>query len=255
MTENKMFYSGSNPAFSANIAENVMDSSSDSVMTVSGSINKTAACLLLVVLSSLFSWGLTAQLGLAFVHGAVFTSVVATLVLAVFIVVKRMSPVIKYLVPAYALFEGLALGSISFYFEQLFPGIVSMALQATLGCIAVMLGLYKFNVIRVTEKLRSIIIMSTITVMGIYGIHILLSFFGMNVPIVNSTSEFGILFTGAIVVLASFNLLLDFEFVEFGAYRQFPKHMEWYAAFGLMVTIVWLYVELLKLLAKLQSRK
>lgn len=254
MDENKMMYSGSNPAFNTGVMENVIDNSSDSVMTISGSINKTAICLLLVVFSALFAWGVAAQAGVAAVQGMIWFSLITTLVLAVVIVVKRTSAVIKYFVPAYALLEGLSLGAISFYFEKMFPGIVSMALQATLGCIAVMLGLYKFNVIKVTERLRSVILLSTITIAGIYGIHILLYFFGMSVPIVNSTSEFGILFTGAIVVIAAFNLLLDFDFVEYGAYKQFPKYMEWYAAFGLMITIVWLYVEILKLLAKLQRR-
>lgn len=253
MEQNKMMYSGSNPAFNA-VIENVLDKSSDSTMTVSGSINKTAICLLLVVFSSLFAWGVATQAGIAAVQGMVWFSLLVTFVLAVVIVVKRTSSVIKYLVPAYALLEGLSLGAISFYFEKMFPGIVSMALQATLGCIAVMLGLYKFNLIKVTERLRSVIVLSTITIAGIYGIHILLYFFGMSVPIVNSTSELGILFTGVIVVIAAFNLLLDFDFVEYGAYRQLPKYMEWYAAFGLMVTIVWLYVEILKLLAKFQRR-
>ena len=255
MAENNIVYSGSNPAFSVDVAENVIDSSSQNVMTVSGSINKTALCLLLVVFSSVFAWAMAAQGNLFFIQGAIGFSVVTTLILAFWIVFKRTSPVIKYLVPIYALLEGLALGVLSFFFEKMFPGIVSMALQATLGCIAVMLGLYKFNVIKVTERFRSVIVLSTITIAGIYLIHILLSFFGMHVPIVNSTSEFGILFTGAVVVLASFNLLLDFDFIEYGAYKQLPKHMEWYGAFGLMITIIWLYVELLKLLAKLQSRK
>lgn len=254
MNENKMMYSGSNPAFSAQVVENVIGSSSQQVMTVSGSVNKTAICLLLVVFSAIFAWGVAAQAGVAAVQGIVWFSVITTLALAFVIIFKRTSPVIRYLVPTYALLEGLSLGAISFYFEKMFPGIVSTALQATLGCIAVMLGLYKFNVIKVTERFRSVIILSTITIAGIYLIHILLSLFGMSVPIVNSTSEFGILFTGVIVVIAAFNLLLDFDFVEYGAYKQFPKYMEWYAAFGLMITIVWLYIEILKLLAKLQRR-
>ena len=121
-------------------------------------------------------------------------------------------------------------------FEKFYPGVVQMAIEGTLLCVAVMLGLYKFNVIKVTDKLRSAIILSTITIAGIYLIDIILSIFGVRVPMINSASIFGIIFSVVVVGIASFNMLLDFDFIEQAAARMFPKHIEWYGAFGLMVT-------------------
>ena len=154
-----------------------------------------------------------------------------------------------------ALFEGAFLGGISFMFETSFPGIVQTAIKATLLCVAVMLILFKTGLVKVTDKLRAGIIMCTATIAGIYLIDLLLSLFGIRVPAINAATPLGIGISLAIVAVASFNLLLDFDFIYEASARLMPKHIEWYGAFGLMVTIVWLYIEILKLLAKAQRRR
>jgi len=246
--------SGSSPAFKAQYLNDFYDRTND-IMTIAGTINKTAICLLLVTLAALYTWRLSAQ-GFTDMVGMLWgVSFFVALVLGFVIIFIRKSTAIKYLVPVYALAEGALLGAVSFGFEKYYPGVVQMAIEGTLLCVALMLGLYKFNLIKVTDKLRSAIILSTLTIAGIYLIDIILSFFGIRVPIVNSTSAFGIIFSVIVVCIASFNLLLDFDFIEQASERLFPKHIEWYGAFGLMVTIVWLYMEILKLLAKTQSRR
>lgn len=246
--------SGSSPAFKAEYLNDFIDAR-NGVMTISGTINKTAICLLLVVLSALYTWNLSSQ-GFTDMVGMLWgVSFFTALILGFVIIFNRKSTAIKYMVPIYALAEGSILGAVSFIFEKYYPGVVQMAIEGTLFCIALMLGLYKFNVIKVTDKLRSAIILSTLTIAGIYLIDILLSLFGIRVPMINSASTFGIVFSIVVVGIASFNLLLDFDFIEQASQRMFPKHIEWYGAFGLMVTIVWLYMEILKLLAKMQSRR
>lgn len=244
----------SNPAFNPQFLGENAAVLEDGPMTIAGSINKTAICLILAVTAALFTWGLSAQgfsdmnflfLGISFP---------LALILGFVIIFKRMSPAIKYMVPIYALAEGALLGAISYSFESMFPGVVSTAVEATLMCVAVMLGLYKFNVIRATEKFRSVVVLSTITACCILLMDLILSLFGIRVPMVASASTGGILFSLAVVVIASLNLILDFDFIEQASQRCFPKHLEWYGAFGLMVTIIWLYLELLRLLAKFQRR-
>ena len=246
--------SNNNPAFNPQYLEDVISVPSDEVMTVSGSITKTAICLALVVLAAMFSWGL-----LAIGYGDmanIFTgiSIAGVLILGIIIIIKRLSPAVKFLVPLYALFEGVLLGNISFMFEKMFPGIVYTAVEGTLLCLAIMLGLFKFGVIRATEKFRSTLLLATITIFGVYLIDFILMFFGIRVPMINTASTFGIIFSIAVVAIAALNLIMDFEFIERASAKYFPKHVEWYGAFGLLVTLVWLYIEMLKLLAKMQRR-
>lgn len=244
----------SNPAFNPEFLadERVLDSEP---MTVNGTVNKTAICLLLIIIAASFTWGLAAKGFSDMVQALSITSLIIAAVMGFVIIFKRRSPVIQYLVPMYALFEGAFLGSISYIFEASFPGIVQTAIKATLLCVAVMLILFKTGVIRVTEKLRAGVIMCTATIAGIYLIDLLLSLFGIRVPLINDTTPLAIGISLLIVGLASFNLLLDFDFIYEASKRLMPKHIEWYGAFGLMVTIVWLYIELLKLLAKMQRRR
>lgn len=252
---NFMFRGSNNPAFNQEVlAENVIDIPNGEVMTVNGAINKTAICLLLVVMAGAFVWNLALKGYMDMVNSITAVSAIVALIMGFVIIFKRQSPAIQYLVPVYALLEGAFLGGVSFMFEAYFPGIVLMAVKATILCVAVMLFLFKTGIIKVTEKLRAGIIMATVTIAGIYLIDILLSFFGIRVPFLYSTSPVGIGVSVVVVLIASFNLLLDFDFIYQASQRFMPKFMEWYGAFGLMVTIVWLYIELLKLLAKLQRR-
>ena len=164
---------------------------------------------------------------------------------------KTWAPV---LTPAYALFEGLALGGISATFEVRFPGIVLQAVMATVGVFAALLFAYKTGMIRATENFKLGIVAATGGIGLIYLVGFVLSFFGMSIPLIHESGPIGIGFSLVVVVIASLNLVMDFDFIEEGAESGAPKYMEWYGAFGLTVTLVWLYLEMLRLLSKLQSR-
>ena len=244
--------STNNPAFNMQYLENIV--AQGEVMTVSGTVIKTAGLLLLLFASAGFVWNILAQgySDMANIYtGAGFLT---ALILGFVIIFKRQSPVIRFLVPIYTLAEGFLLGNLSFLMEHSFPGVVQMAVRATFLCVAVMLALYKTEVIKVNDKFRSVIILAMITIFGIYAIDLLLSFFGIHVPMVYSTTPFGIGFSLLVVGILAFNLLLDFDFIEQASARMLPKHMEWYGAFGVMLSIIWLYVEILRLLAKMQRK-
>ncbi len=245
---------GSSPAFRAEYLEDVIDVPNGEIMTVSGTINKTAISLFLVLLGAMFTWNLSAQGFGDMVQLVSGIGFFIALILGFVIIFKRQSQSIKFLVPIYALAEGALLGGISYIFEGYFPGVVHRAIEATLLCLALMLGLYKTGLIKVNETFRSVVILSTFTIFGIYLIDLILHFFGISVPMINTATPWGIGFSILVVAIAAFNLLLDFDFIEQASQRFLPKHTEWYGAFGLMVTLVWLYIELLKLLAKLQRR-
>ncbi|MCM1010245.1 MAG: Bax inhibitor-1/YccA family protein [Fusobacterium sp.] len=244
----------SNPAFNPEYlaGERVLDGEP---MTVNGTINKTGICLALVFIAAAFSWSLVTKGFMDMAQGLSVVSLIAAFVLGFVIIFKRMSPVIQYLVPVYALLEGAFLGFVSAMFEASFPGIIQTAIKSTILCVAVMLILFKTGVIKVTEKLRAGVIMCTATVAGVYLIDLLLSLFGIRVPAINAATPLGIGISVVIVGIAAFNLLLDFDFIYEASRRMLPKFVEWYGAFGLMVTIIWLYIEILKLLAKLQRRR
>ena len=161
----------------------------------------------------------------------------------------------KYLVPVYAVCEGFALGGISASMEASYPGIVSQAVAGTFAAFFSMLILYRARVIKCTDKFRSVLFISTLSIAIVYLINWIGGFFGYAVPFINSSSNIGIAVSAIVVVVAAFNLIVDFDFIERGAQRMLPKDYEWYGAFGLMVTLVWLYLEILRLLAKLQDRR
>jgi uncharacterized YccA/Bax inhibitor family protein len=156
--------------------------------------------------------------------------------------------------PIYAVLEGLVLGAISALYNARYQGIVLQAVLLTGAVFAIMLGLYATRIVRVTDRLRRGIIAATLAIVVVYVISIVMNIFGANVPFIHESSPIGILFSLAVVGVASFNLLLDFDLIEKGVQSGAPKWMEWYAAFGLMLTLVWLYLELLRLLSKLRSR-
>lgn len=159
-----------------------------------------------------------------------------------------------YTAPAYAAVEGLVVGAISAMYDFRFDGIVLQAVLLTGAVFAIMLGLYTTRVVRVTDRLRKGILAATLAVLAVYLVSIVLGLFGADIPMIHENGPVGILFSLAVVGIASFNLLLDFDLIEQGVAASAPKWMEWYAAFGLLVTLVWLYLELLRLLAKLRSR-
>ncbi|HVF31693.1 MAG TPA: Bax inhibitor-1/YccA family protein [Acidimicrobiales bacterium] len=163
----------------------------------------------------------------------------------------RVSP---YTAPAYAALEGLVLGAISALYEARYQGIVLQAVMLTGAVFAIMLALYSKRIVKVDDRLRRGIVAATGAVFVVYLISMVMRLFGAEVPFIHEASPVGILFSLVVVGIASANLLLDFDLIEKGVENGAPKWMEWYAAFGLLVTLVWLYLELLRLLSKLRSR-
>jgi uncharacterized YccA/Bax inhibitor family protein len=156
--------------------------------------------------------------------------------------------------PIYAALEGLALGAISALVEMRFPGIVIQAVALTFGTLFCLLMAYRSGLIQATENFKLGVVAATGGIFMIYMVSWVLSFFGTSVPFIHESGIIGILFSLGVVVIAALNLVLDFDFIEQGAESGAPKYMEWYAAFGLLVTLVWLYIEILHLLMKLRSR-
>jgi len=217
-------------------------------MTVSGTVNKTALSLLILMITASFTWNMgPGAAGLILV--GVFGGLIAALVT---VFKKTWSPVTA---PIYAALEGLALGGISAAFEANYPGIVSQAVFLTFGTLAALLIAYRSGWIKATENFKLGVVAATGGIFFVYLIGFVLSFFGVGIPLIHGSGTFGILFSLFVVVVAALNLVLDFDFIEEGAERGAPKYMEWYAAFGLMVTLIWLYLEILRLLSKLQQRR
>jgi len=216
-------------------------------MTLQGAINKTGILLLLCVGAAGFSWThpeLSGPLVLIGLLGGLIACLVGTFKPAT-------SPIAA---PIYAVLEGLALGAISQMFEIRAPGIVVNAMLLTFGVLAVMLMLYTSRTIRVTDKLVKGIFAATGAVMLVYVVDMVLSMFGVRMPLIHESGWLGIGISVVIAGIAAFNLLIDFAMIENGVSTGSPKYMEWYCGMALLVTLVWLYLELLRLLSKLRSR-
>jgi uncharacterized YccA/Bax inhibitor family protein len=159
-----------------------------------------------------------------------------------------------YLAPGYAIFEGLFIGGISAIFEVMYPGIVIQAVSCTFVTFMVCFGLYKYEIVKVTEKFRSVVIAATLAIATYYLISWLLSMFTSFQRVDQGNSWMSIGISVFVIVIAALNLFLDFDQIEKGVQQKMPKYMEWYSAMGLMITLVWLYIEFLRLLSKISSR-
>lgn len=157
------------------------------------------------------------------------------------------------LAPLYAVVEGVFLGAISIIFETLYPGIAFQAIALTLTVAFLMLVLYRTEIIKVTEKFRTVIVLATLSIFGVYVISWILLLFGVSIPLIHESGPIGIIFSLVVVTIAALNLLLDFDLIERVCKERAPKYMEWFGAFALLVTVVWLYIEMLKLLAKIRE--
>ena len=222
-------------------------------MTLNGTVNKTGLLLLLAVITGAFAWS-QVQVTEAGVSGMgyVWGGAIGGFILALATIFKKeWAPVTA---PLYALVEGLFLGGISAVFEARFPGIVMQAVLLTFGTLFALLFAYRSGLIRATENFKLGVVAATGGIALIYLATIVLGFFNINIPYIHESGLIGIGFSLFVVVIAALNLVLDFDFIETGVEQGAPKFMEWYGAFGLMVTLVWLYVEFLRLLSKLQSR-
>jgi uncharacterized YccA/Bax inhibitor family protein len=225
-------------------------------MTVSGAVNKTGILVLLCVATAAWTWNrffgaspdeAMQSIGLPIMVGGIGGFIVAI----VTIFKKEWSAVTA---PVYALLEGLVLGGISATLEMRFYGIAIQAVALTFGVLVAMLVAYRTGLIKVTDKLRLGIVAATGGIAVFYFLQFILGFFGVHFTTINGSTPIGIGFSILVVVIAALNLVLDFDLIENGARYGAPKYMEWYSAFALMVTLVWLYFEILRLLTKLRSR-
>lgn len=226
-------------------------------MTLSGAINRTAILVFLTFAAAAYTWQQVIQS--ATEAGAFQTSpwlwigVLGGFVVALITIFKKTwAPVTA---PLYAVLEGLFLGALSAGFELMYPGIVFQAILGTFGTLLALLAAYRSGLIKATENFKLGVFAATGGIALIYFLTMILGFFGIQIPFIHESGLVGILFSAAVVVIAALNLVLDFDFIENGEKSGAPKYMEWYAAFGLLVTLVWLYIEILRLLAKLNSRR
>lgn len=242
-----------NPALNDKIFQHVGATGSAEVMTLQGTVNKTGMMLLLLIASAAYTWNLFLEQNMASLYVWMMVGVIGGLIVAIVTVFKKeWSPITA---PLYAVLEGFALGGISAILESSYEGIVIQAVSLTFGTAGCLLIAYKSGVIKVTENFKLGIFAATGGIALIYMIGWIMSFFGSGIPYIHENGLIGIGFSLVVVVIAALNLVLDFDFIEKGAEHGAPKFMEWYAAFGLMVTLIWLYIEILRLLAKLNSRK
>ena len=244
MNGHTTFRSG-NPSLNKNTFKSFSITAEDQ-MTLDGTVNKTGISLLLLMFTATYTWN-SPSLGLMALGG------IGGFIVGILTHFKRHLSAIT--VPIYAALEGLLLGGISTMFEQLYPGIVSQAIFITFGILASLLIAYKSGLIKPTENFKLGVAAATGGIAFIYMISWIMSFWGGSIPLIHSSSTFGIVFSVGVIIIAALNLVLDFDFIEQGVEMGAPKYMEWYGAFGLMVTLIWLYLEILRLLAKLKSQR
>jgi len=221
-------------------------------MTVQGAVNKTAFLLALVVLTASYTWQLfwKGETGSATMW--IYGGAIAGLVIGLITSFKpAWSPVTA---PLYAAVEGLFIGGLSSMFEMRFPGIVIQAVMLTFGTLAALLACYTLGLIRATGAFRRGVFAATGAIALLYAVSWILSFFHIQIPGIFGNGPVGIIFSLVVVIIAAMNLVLDFDMIESGAQQGAPKYMEWYSGFGLLVTLVWLYLEILRLLSKLNRR-
>jgi len=241
----------SNPALNENTFDGRVAVAGEA-MTLQATVNKTGVLLLCVVITSAWTWGIAhsqaPEAALPWMMGGLIGGLVFALAT---IFKKEWSPITA---PVYALCEGLVLGGISALLERSYPGIAIQAMGLTFGVTAVMLMLYRTGVLRATPKFTVGVVAATGGIFLVYMVDLVLGIFGRHVPLLNSSGPLGIGVSAVIVIIAALNLILDFDFVETGVHARAPKYMEWYGAFGIMVTLVWMYMEILRLLSKMRQR-
>jgi uncharacterized YccA/Bax inhibitor family protein len=255
-------FKSSNPAFSEKIFSKAGAYTSDETMTVQGTMNKALLMLILVILGAAFTWKgfFDAMPAEGAENVALPTSVLVWMLVGgiggfitslIVIFAPKTAP---YTAPIYAVLEGLFLGGISAFFAMQYSGIVMQAVGLTFITFFIMLTAYRTGLIKVTEKFRTIIIVATAAIALMYFVTFILGFFGVNTGYIHGNGLLSIGISIAVIAIAALNLLLDFDFIDRASAQGAPKYMEWYGAFGLMVTLIWLYIEFLRLLSKLNSR-
>jgi uncharacterized YccA/Bax inhibitor family protein len=249
----ELFKSG-NPTLNEKVFQNAGVASGE-VMTERGTLNKFFFMSLMLMVSASFAWS-------AFYHGKditawIYGGAIAGFIVALVITFKREWA--AYLSPVYALLEGLFIGGLSAIvnnaFAKTYPGIVTQAVLLTFGVVIAMFFLYRFKIIKATQKFKAVVISATMGIAVFYLLAMVLRWFSIDIPFLHEGSGLGIIFSLIVITVAALNLILDFDMVEQGVTMGAPKYMEWYCAFGLMVTIVWLYLEILRLLMKIASKR
>ncbi|MBI9056301.1 MAG: Bax inhibitor-1/YccA family protein [Labilibaculum sp.] len=247
------FTKSSNPVLGDKIFSSLRNEDYSESMTVNGTINKIGLSLFFLVAAASYTWGLFANSGnSAVIMPWLIGGAIGGLIFAL---ITSFKPVwAPYTTPIYALLEGLMLGGLSALMNSYYPGIVVQAVGLTFATLFAMLFAYKSGLIKVTQKFKAGVVAATGGIFIFYMLNWILGMFGFGLHFANDYSLMSIGISLFVVVIAALNLVLDFDFIEKGAQSGAPKYMEWYGAFGLMVTLVWLYVELLRLLAKLAGR-
>tara|TARA_Y100001935_G_scaffold252328_1_gene256035 strand:+ start:36 stop:782 length:747 start_codon:yes stop_codon:yes gene_type:complete len=248
MKNQHLSYRSGNPVLTSN-AFNLQSDYSDK-MTIGGTVNKTFLSLMILIGSAYYSWTYISVTNIL-----VFPSLFGAFIVGIITVKKKIWAPIT--VPIYGVLKGIFLGIFSNIFNSMYDGIVITAISYTLCILFALLSIYRLGIIKPTENFKLGVAAATMGIAILYVANLGMSFFGSGIPLmdINNSSMISIGFSLFVIVIASMNLVVDFDFIEEGAEKGAPKYMEWYGAFGLMVTLAWLYLEILKLLAKLNSRK
>ncbi len=250
-------FNSSNPAFREQIFSRARTESSSTTMTVKGTAQKSMLMLLLVILGAVYTWNLyystAPELAASKMTTWMIVGGIGGLVTALITVfAPKYSP---YSAPLYSILQGLLLGGLSAFMAAQYTGqIVMQAVGLTFATFFLMLLAYQTGAIKATAKFKTGVIVATGAIALMYFISFIASFFGISMSFMHDSSPLSIGISLVVVGVAALNLILDFDFIEKGANMGAPKYMEWYGAFGLMVTLIWLYIEFLKLLAKLSRR-
>ena len=236
-----------NPVLTDKVFNKTYDYDQSHAMTIQGTTNKAFALLGLILLTASWVWSNPEKLAMYYLPALIIGFIVGLVT-----VFKKEWAMVT--APLYALVQGVVLGGLSSVFEKMYPGIVVQAVGLTFGTMFALLAIYKSGLIKVTDNFRMGIFAATGGICLFYLASFVLGFFGIHMSVIHSSGPMGIIFSLFVVTIAALNLVLDFDFIEKGAQAGAPKYMEWYSAFGLMVTLIWLYIEILRLLSKLRSR-
>nr|WP_238323480.1 Bax inhibitor-1/YccA family protein [Planococcus antarcticus] len=240
-----------NPSLKTEAFENFKGAGTERKMTIQGTVNKTFILLLLLLVTFVYSWNQFVTSPNSVLPLILVGAIGGLIVGLITVFVPKISP---FTAPVYALLQGLFLGAISAQYEVQYGGIVFQAVLITIGVLLSLLLVYKSGLIKVTQNFRMGVAAATGAIFLVYVISFIGGFFGFEIPFLHESSPIGIGISVIIVIVAALNLVLDFDFIENAAHKQVPKYFEWYGAFGLLVTLVWLYLEILRLLSKIRSR-
>ncbi len=244
-------FRSSNPVFSGDRFDNAQMIGT-APMSVSGTINKAFILFLILAVSA---GAVVYEAFMGYADKVMMVGTVGLIVGFILALIISFKPkTAPYLAPVYAFAEGAFLGGISMIFEAQYPGIALQAIAGTFIALFVMLFLFKTKLIQATQRFRSVIMTALISIMGLYLINIIATLFGHPLTFMYNSTPLSIGISVVIVAVASLSLILDFDFIIKGEENLLPKHFEWYGAFGLMVTMVWLYLEILRLLSRLKDR-